>query len=72
MRQTTFKADPIPELGPDEEEWDMWATGKIDRLTVLLEVCEGILMFPDVRNHISSKFPGLIKQIEESVRKAKE
>jgi hypothetical protein len=36
-----------------------------------LFLCEGILNFPDVREHIASKYPGLISQMEEAVRREK-
>jgi hypothetical protein len=37
----------------------------------LLEVCEGIIMFPDVKYCLMEKFPGLVTQIETAIAKAK-
>lgn len=36
-----------------------------------LSICEGILMFPDTREYIAEKYPGLISQMEDAVNEEK-
>lgn len=36
----------------------------------LLAIVEGMVMYPDAKNHIAAKFPGLIKQAEAAIAKA--